>query len=119
MLTLCQEYKSSGAVMIQDWNSEAARFLTLKDDARRRWFVRVLYQLTMLARGTYTAGGLGLDDPERMRRFNELLHRIASQQRENIEGISGRPDDVFLKIVGEELAALKVDVTSLIKMLRD
>lgn len=104
--------------MTQDWSSEAERFLTLKGDARWRWFARLLYELTMLARGTYTAGGTGLDSPELMRRFNELVHRIASQQRENIEGIAGCPDDVFLKLVGEELVALKVGVSSLIEMLR-
>ena len=104
--------------MTQDWSSEAERVLALKGDTRWRWFARLLYELTMLARGTYTAGGLGLDDPERMRRLNELVHRIASQQRENIEGIAGRPDDVFLKLVGEELVALKVNISGLIKMLR-
>ena len=105
--------------MTEDWNSEAERFLALRDNARWRWFARLLYELTMLARGTYTAGGTGLDDPELMRRFNELVHRIASQQRENIEGIAGCPDDVFLKLVGAELVALKVGVRSLIKSLRD
>ena len=56
--------------------------------------------------------GDGLDQPERMRRFNELVHRIASQQRENMEGIAGRPDIIFLKMIGEEFLALGVNTES-------
>jgi hypothetical protein len=100
------------------WDSEGTRFLALSGDERWRWFARLLYALTMFARNTYTVGGDGLDQPERMRRFNELIHRIASQQRENIEGVAGRPDTVFLKMIGEEFVALGVNTESLIQMLR-
>ena len=100
------------------WDSEAIRFSTLAGEDRWRWFARLLYALTMIARGTYTVGGNGLDQPERMRRLSELIHRVAGQLRENIDGIAGRPDAVFLKMIGEELATLGVDAESLIKMLR-
>jgi len=79
---------------------------------------RLLYALTMFARGTYTPGGDGLAQPESMRRFNELIHRVAGQQRENIDGITGRPDTIFLKMIGEEFLALGVNAESLIQMLR-
>jgi hypothetical protein len=100
------------------WEAESIRFSNLLGEDRWRWFAGLLRALTMIARSTYTVGGNGLDQPERMRRFNELTHRVASQLRENIDGIAGRPDAVFLKMIGEELAALGIDAESLIKMLR-
>ena len=105
--------------MSQSWDSEAERFLTLRDEDRWKWFARLLYELTMLARSTYAVGGNSLNEPERMRRFNELFHRIASQQRDDIDGIAGRPDAVFMRLLAKELTALEVDVHSLVEALRN
>jgi hypothetical protein len=100
------------------WESETDRFLNLPGDERWRWFARLLFALTMTARNTYTVGGDGLDQPERMRRFNELNHRVASQQRNYADDRAGMPDEVFLKMIGEEFSALEIDAERLTQMLR-
>lgn len=40
-----------------------------------QFLVRYAYQLTMLGRGTYVAGGDDLEDPKLMRLVNETVHR--------------------------------------------
>ena len=100
------------------WDSESERFLTLSPDNRWRWFAKLLFALTMLARGTYVIGGSGLVDPDRMRRFNELTHRTAQQLKNFAAGSQGMPDTTFLKGVGEELEALGIKPQGLVEMLR-
>ncbi len=70
------------------------------------WLVKLLYELTTMARDTYTVGGDGLDDPSRMRRFNELIRRVVRQLQEKLASQTGMPDEVFLKMVSEEVEAL-------------
>jgi geranylgeranyl pyrophosphate synthase len=49
-------------------------------DGRVAWRFRAILALTILARDTYVAGSDGVADPRRLRRFNELIHRIAGRQ---------------------------------------
>jgi hypothetical protein len=100
------------------WDSETERFLALSPDNRWRWFAKLLFALTMLARGTYVVGGSGLADPDRMRRFNELTHRAAQQLKNFAAGYQGMPDAMFLRAVGEELEALGIKPQGLVEMLR-
>jgi hypothetical protein len=100
------------------WASEAARFLELPSDDKWRWLAKLLFAITMLARGTYVVGGDGLSEPERMRRFNELAHRVAQQLKNRASGISGLPDAAFVKSVGEELVSLGVNMIGLRELLR-
>lgn len=88
------------------WETEIARYLALDAEERWRWLAKLLFALTMFARDTYTVGGEGLDDPERMRRFNELVHRAADQLKNHASGVSGLPDESFAQMVGEEVQAL-------------
>lgn len=75
-----------------------------------------MFALTVFARDTYTVGGNGLDDPERMRRFNELIHRAVNQLRNDLSGGRGMPDDVFGQMVGEEVEALGFSAGALRKL---
>ena len=100
------------------WDSEAERFLQLSPEDRWKWFAKLLFALTMLARNTYVVGGNGLADPERMRCFNELTHRTAQQLKNFAVGYKGMPDTTFLKGVGSELAALGIKPDRLVEMLR-
>ena len=100
------------------WDDEVVRYLAMAESERRQWLARLLFALTVFARGTYTVGENGLDDPGRMRRFNELMHRTASQLRDHLESSPGRPDEVFLRIVGEEIAVLNVAVAGIVHTLR-
>ena len=100
------------------WDDEAARYLAVDESARQQWLARLLFALTVFARGTYTVGENGLDDPARMRRFNELMHRTASQLRDHLESSPGRPDEAFLRIVGEEIAVLNIAIADVLGTLR-
>ena len=98
------------------WESEIRRFLTLTGFARQRWLADLLFALTVFARDTYTVGGNGLDDPERMRRYNELMHRTVNQLRKDFTGGRGMPDDVFGKLVSEEAEVLRFSAGDLRKL---
>jgi hypothetical protein len=100
------------------WQSEIQRFQALASSARQKWLVDLLFALTVFARDTYTVGGNSLDDPTRMRRFNELLHRTASQLRNEVSGTPGLPNDEFGKMVSEQIDALGFSIDDLRKLVR-
>jgi hypothetical protein len=82
------------------WNTEIARYLALDGVGRSKWMANLLFVLTMYARDTYTVGGTGLDDPARMRRFNELTHRAVTQLRNQVNERSGLPEETFAQMIG-------------------
>lgn len=92
--------------------------LAMEDLGRQKWVASLLYELTTLARDTYTVGGDGLDDPDRMRRFNELIRRTTSQLHDDMHGRVARPYETFLKMVGEEVGSLGVSADKLGDRLR-
>jgi hypothetical protein len=100
------------------WDTEIARYLGLNTGERGKWMANLLFALTMYARDTYTVGGSGLDDPERMRRFNELAHRAATQLRNQVNGVSGLPEEVFVRMIGEEVQTLGFGISGLLDDLR-
>jgi hypothetical protein len=102
----------------QVWNDEISRFSAMALEDKWRWHAALLFWITMLARDTYAVGGNSIEDPVRMRRFNELAHRVASQMQTVAKGTSGVPDDTFGKGVGIELADLHVDLEMLAKKLQ-
>jgi hypothetical protein len=91
---------------LSTWQAAAQQFLGLDKERCIYWLVKLLYELSTMARDTYTVGGDGLDDPNRMRRFNELIRRVVRQLEEKLESRAGMPDEVFLKMVSEEVGAL-------------
>ena len=99
------------------WESEAARFLALDGHGKQTWLANLLFALTVFARDTYTVGGDSLDDPQRMRRFNELSHRTATQLRNHISGTPGLPDETFAQMVGEEMGVLGFSKEDLMKLM--
>lgn len=90
------------------WNEEASRFLSLDDSGRERWLAELLYHLSMMARGTYDPESDGVEDAVRLRRFNELLHRVASQLRAHYNDYPGMPDQVFAIAITDGLKNLGV-----------
>ena len=88
------------------WNIEIQRFLGAAGHSRQKWLVDLLYALTVFARDTYTVGGTGVDSPERLRRFNELMHRAAGKLRDELVGCSGMPDDLFVRMIMAEADSL-------------
>jgi hypothetical protein len=96
------------------WKNEADRYRTMDRREQELWLAQLSYSLTLFARSTYTVGEEGLDDPKRMRRFNELMHRTADQLTQHLQGSPGRPDEVFLNMVDDEIGPLGVDASDLI-----
>jgi hypothetical protein len=90
----------------ESWQVETTRFLGMSEERRRLWLAGLLYELSTMARDTYTVGGDGLDDPKRMRRFNELIRRAANQLQNKSKNYSTMPDEIFLELVGAEIEAL-------------
>jgi hypothetical protein len=101
----------------KSWDAEADRYGLLTGERRVRWLAQLIFALTIFARDTYTVGESGLTDPVRMRRFNELAHRVASQLRNELDGTAGLPSDAFLEMVSEELKALGVRADDFRKLL--
>ena len=97
--------------------AELERYLSLSLDDKRAWLTRLIFGLTIEARSTYEVGGTSLDDPARLRSFNELIHRCAGQLRETYLSKPGRPDDVFLKILSTAISELKMDQSHLTTLL--
>ncbi len=66
------------------------------------FLVQLAHTLTILARDTYEVGGEGLTQPSRLRRMNEVQHRVmgfllALMKQE----VKRYPDDVFLRLLLE------------------
>jgi len=101
-----------------DWDSEMAAFPSMPSDDRVQWLSKLMCALTVFARSTYTVGGEGVDDPSKLRRFNELFHRVASQLRDTAVRKNGRPDDVFVKGLTESMRELGIQPSSLLGYLR-
>ena len=101
----------------RDTISEIQRFLALSGGARQKWLMDLLFALTVFARDTYTVGGNSLDHPARMSRFNYLMHRTVTQLRNEISGSPGLPNDVFAKMLSEEVAALGFSAGDLRKLI--
>ena len=101
-----------------DWDNETTRFLGLAPEKRGAWLASVAFALTVLARGAYAKSDIGVDEPERLRSFNELLHRVTSQLRDTLAGRVGRPDEVFVKLLTAALDEVRVNPRDLLAYLR-
>ena len=63
-------------------------------NADRAHFLAVLaHELTVSARGTYEVGTDGVLEPEVLRGFNELEHRVTASLRGHLRGFEGMPLD--------------------------
>jgi hypothetical protein len=100
-------------MMTECWNQEIGMFAVLGGAERSQWLARLAAALTVAARDTYEVGGDDIRDSKRMRRFNELLHRVVNQLWHQLQGEQGFPDDVLLPMVRDETAALGVDFSAL------
>jgi len=64
--------------------------------------VTFAHALTVLARDTYEAGAEGLANPARLRRINELQHRVTSFLLGLLQDGKRYPEDVFLRMLLEQ-----------------
>jgi hypothetical protein len=104
--------------MALEWSKELDRFRTMTQAQQLAWFSQLLFLLSMFARDTYKMGTDGVSKPRELRRFNEVLHRLASQQLKIAKGDMARiPDDQMFQLLEEETSALAVDTRELLKRL--
>ena len=66
------------------------------------FLVQLAHTLTILARDTYEVGGEGLTQPSRLRRMNEVQHRILGFLIAlRTHGAKRYPDDVLVRVILE------------------
>ncbi|GHU06969.1 hypothetical protein FACS1894158_14630 [Betaproteobacteria bacterium] len=101
-------------MMTECWDQEIGMFAVLGSAERTQWLASLAAALTVAARDIYEVGGDDICDSKRMRRFNELLHRVVNQLRHQLQGeLLGFPDNVLLPMVRDETTALGVDFSAL------
>jgi hypothetical protein len=101
-----------------EWDLETTRFLALSPEEKCQWLASLMVALTIFARGTYASSHEGVDDPQKLRQFNELFHRVADQLRNCAVGRIGRPNDIFIKMLTEAMRELDVATEGVIPYLR-
>lgn len=69
---------------------------------KTEFLLLLAHALTVLARETYEPGGDGLTEPSRLRRINEVQHRVLSSLIALRRGGRKRyPDDVVVRLILE------------------
>jgi hypothetical protein len=100
------------------WQAELPRFRAMTQIDQLVWLSQLLHLISMFARDTYEVGTDGVSRPSDLRRFNELIHRVATFQKK-IATVSpqGVPDTDIFAIVEQELSVLGVPVDEVLRRL--
>ena len=99
--------------------SELERFVRMGPQDQILWLSRLIHLLTIEARSTYERGTDQVVDPMRLRRYNELIHRVAGFQRDVILDSPDRfPTEVLSEMLKDSIVALKMDEGWLVGALR-
>jgi hypothetical protein len=86
------------------------KYSSLSKRQRLTFLSRLAAELTVCARDTYVAGSNRVAEPERLREFNELQHRITGHLRDLTAGNRDRyPDDVICGIIFEGMRELNTE----------
>ncbi len=62
---------------------------SLSDDARTALLARIAHTLTVCARDTYEVGTENVLEPQTLRAYNELLHRVTGSVVSHLSGSQG------------------------------
>lgn len=62
---------------------------------------RIAHELTICARATYEVGTENVLEPQLLRSYNELLHRVTAAIRDHVLGTDGYPLESILDLVHE------------------
>ena len=77
-------------------------FLSYSSEEKEEFLAHLMHELSIIARDSYEVGQDGLTNPQRVRRINEVQHRISAFLCALLRGDPQRyPDDVLLKIILE------------------
>jgi hypothetical protein len=93
----------------RSWQSELPRFRAMSQLDKLAWLSQLLHLISMFARDTYEVGTDGVSKPSGLRRFNELIHRVATFQKKiAMSSEQGMPDEDVFALLERELSALDV-----------
>jgi len=102
--------------MNEQWIEELSRFSSLDQKQKILWLCKLLFYISMFARDTYQEGTEQVDKPEVLRKYNELLHRIASFQLEINEN-NRKLDEQFFMMLADAVNNVGLNITSLLEKL--
>ena len=70
---------------------------------KEEFLAQLMYELTLVVRESYEVGGDSLSEPQRVKRINEVQHRISAFLLALLRDESQRyPDDVLVRIILEQ-----------------
>ncbi|HEX8919857.1 MAG TPA: hypothetical protein VF766_00170 [Pyrinomonadaceae bacterium] len=77
-------------------------FVSYSSKDKEEFLAHLIHELTIIARDNYEVGQDGLINPQRMRRINEVQHRISDSLCALLQNNPHRyPDDVLVRIILE------------------
>ena len=77
-------------------------FVSYSHSEKKEFLAQLMYELTLIARDSYEVGQDGLTNPQRVRRINEVQHRVSAFLWALLRDDPHRfPDDVLVRIVLE------------------
>jgi len=101
--------------MDEQWEEELAKFSKMVQSQKIIWLSRLLFFVSMFARDTYQVGTDYVEQPEKIRKYNELLHRIASYQLEiAINKEVRKPDQQFFLMLAAAIDEVGINVSTLV-----
>ena len=81
----------------------AIEFLSgLSRDEKALFLARLALELSVSARSTYVAGSDEVENPRRLRSFNELQHRVLGNEVGLLNGTPCYPDDVMVQMIFDD-----------------
>jgi hypothetical protein len=77
-------------------------FVSYSSKEKEEFIAHLIHTLTIIARDSYEVGGDGLTNPQRVRRINELQHRVSDFLCASLSDNQNRyPDDDLVRIILE------------------
>ena len=77
-------------------------FLSYSSKDKEEFLAHLMHELTIIARDSYEVGQEGLINPQRVRRINEVQHRVSDLLCALLQNNPHRyPDDVLVRIILE------------------
>ena len=78
-------------------------FSSYSAEEKKEFLAQLSYELTVVARGCYEVETEGLAEPQRLRRINEVQHRVSAFLWALLRDDPRRyPDDVLIRIILEQ-----------------
>jgi hypothetical protein len=83
-------------------DEELAFYRSLSASQQQRFLAILAHELTILARGAYSVGGEGIDNPPLIRAINEMQHHLLATLSKHLEGSTERwPEDVLFRALAD------------------